>query len=77
MEIKTKFKIGEYLYTYLNGSPLAKFRVASIKITSAGTRIQYEIWTRTEHVFVDEESCFANLDELITDLKERFQELNK
>ena len=37
MEIKTKFKIGEYLYTYRNGT-LDKFRVSSIniKITSTG-----------------------------------------
>lgn len=37
MEIKMKFKVGSYLYTYRNGT-LDKFRVSSIniKITSTG-----------------------------------------
>lgn len=67
MEIKTKFKVGEWIYIMHNNEiHHCEILEVIINITSGNSvRIVYRLKTRS----IEEHKCFATKDALIEDLK--------
>jgi hypothetical protein len=79
MEIITKFKPGDWVYTN-RYNMLQRYVITGVIVTvipSGIPLIEYQLWTEgSGDILVPQEVCFANEDEVRADLEKRLQELS-